>query len=214
VTASRSSGGVATGFASRQQKTHGTNSELKILRYPWHPWWGKNVLTSKAHGNQAESSYFCALPEARDAPLVAIPRWMFDAVTCGAMDMVASPFVDLGPLRDLKRVLRDQRAGWRASVIQLQPSEQLNSGEADGNSRSSIAHQAVGVIHRAAADTSLGGSDSPSASASSAPSRAPSGTGPRSRPRRQPSKPRRRSSHSISHAKLFCTCDSLPRTRS
>ena len=175
-----------------EQKTHSTNSELKVLHYPWHPWQGKDVLTRKAAGQQAEFTYFCALPEATDAPLMAIPRWMFDEAICSAMHIIDGPFIDFATLHQLRRMLREQRAGWNTSVIQVQPSDQLNSGEADGNNRCSIAEQADGVICRAVTDSNLGGSNSPSQSPSPAPPGATPGAGPHSGRRRSPSTPRRR----------------------
>ena len=78
--------GMVADSAIPLQKTHSIAFESRQVCYPWHRWYGRNVLTRKAGGAQADVAYLCKLPEAPlDAMLVETPKWMFDAAHCATI---------------------------------------------------------------------------------------------------------------------------------
>lgn len=119
------------------------------LCYPWHPWYGRSILTRAAGGAHANSTYFCKLPESPvDAMLVEVPRWMFDAAHCARMRAAELPHVDCATLRALKSTIAEQRASVDTvkAVIQPQVSRQAGDGDTDGNDSTTSSHGAAGAI--------------------------------------------------------------------
>ena len=89
-----------------RRKTHDIAFELRRLCYPWHPWYGRDVLTRAGTGARADISYLCKLPDAPTAAmLVEIPRWMFDSGDCAAMQFAELAYVDCTALQALKGIL-------------------------------------------------------------------------------------------------------------
>lgn len=140
---------MAAACAVAPQKTHNIVFEPMRLCYPWHPWYGRNILTRAAGGAHAYSTYFCKLPEAPvDAMLVEVPRWMFDAAHCARMRTAELPHVDCAALRALKCTIAEQRASVQTvkAVIQTQVSRQAGDGDTDGNDSTTCSHGATGAI--------------------------------------------------------------------
>jgi hypothetical protein len=144
-------------FASPLRKTHHLTFESKQLLYPWHPWYGREVLTRKATGPYSEQSLWCRLPD--DAPnglLVAIPRWMFDSAACAATRPGDRPSVNWSALRGLQGLIGELRAGTQSEVLKHRPSQSKSHGDADANEEShSIPNQSAAVILQASAPAAM-----------------------------------------------------------
>lgn len=99
---------MATAFAIVRQKTHNIAFESRTLCYPWHPWYGKSILTRRAGGARFESAYHCKLPESPpDVMLVELPKWMFDSAECSTMRLAECPRVDVLALRSVAQLILD-----------------------------------------------------------------------------------------------------------
>jgi hypothetical protein len=101
---------MATAFAIVRQKTHNIAFESRTLCYPWHPWYGKSILTRRAGGARFESAYHCKLPESPpDVMLVELPKWMFDSAECSTMRLAECPRVDVLALRSTRVQISESR---------------------------------------------------------------------------------------------------------
>ena len=115
---------------SHRHKTHGASFELRRLCYPWHRWFGCDVLTHKSGGVYAALSYTCRLQEQPEA-LLQIPKWMFDSKSCATMRLGEQPRVECSTLRELQTLIAELSTVSMSAVIQPQAS-QANDGDADG----------------------------------------------------------------------------------
>ena len=80
--------GHAAGCTNRQQNAHIT--ELRVVLYPWHPWYGRSVLVFGAMTKGERGALFsCALDD-HSRP-VEVPEWMFDAALCSQTSRVTTP---------------------------------------------------------------------------------------------------------------------------
>lgn len=137
------------------QKTHNIAFEPRQVCYPWHRWYGRNVLTRRAGGAHADVAYFCKLPEAPlDAMLVEIPKWMFDAGHCATLRLQEWPHVDCVTLRTLKSSIAEQHVSVKAAVLQPQLSLQAHGDIDDGDVKSNSDHTA-GAVRRTTRRTTL-----------------------------------------------------------
>ncbi len=68
------------GGTSRQSNTHST--ELREVRYPWHPWYGRPVWIHGAFVKSGWALYRCSLEQNHEARLFEIPQSMFDSGVC------------------------------------------------------------------------------------------------------------------------------------
>lgn len=144
------------GCAVPLQKTHSISFECRLVRYPWHRWYGRDVLTRKAGGAHAAVAYFCKLPEAApDVMLVEIPKWMFDAGHCATMQLTNRPHVDCATLRTLKSSIAEQRVSAPMRVLQPQLAGQAGQGDRDDDDSQKRAEIAVGVVRRTTDYSSL-----------------------------------------------------------
>jgi hypothetical protein len=103
---------------SRQSNTH--SSEVREIRYPWHPWYGRAVCIHGALVKGGQALYHCSLEQNHQAPLFQIPQWMFESGACCRMHRAEEPAVDCAALRDLRRLLHHTRSPGRDFVVQAQ----------------------------------------------------------------------------------------------
>src|SRR5215469_6293084 len=96
------------GGTSRQSNTH--SSEVREIRYPWHPWYGRAVCIHGALVKGGQALYHCSLEQNHQAPLFQIPQWMFESGACCRMHRAEEPAVDCAALRDLRRLLHHTRS--------------------------------------------------------------------------------------------------------
>jgi hypothetical protein len=144
------------GCAIPLQKTHSIAFEPRQVCYPWHRWYGRNVLTRRAGGAHADVAYFCKLPEAPlDAMLVEIPKWMFDAADCTTMRLTEQAYVDCATLRALKNSITEQCVSVKASVLQPQLSRQAGHGDKDDSKSKSKSDKSASAIRRTTRCTPL-----------------------------------------------------------
>ena len=147
---------MAAGSAIPLQKTHNIAFEPRQVCYPWHRWYGRNVLTRKAGGAHADVAYFCKLPEAPlDAMLVETPMWMFDTAHCATLRLAEQPHVNCATLRTLKNAIAEQRVSVKASVLQPQLFRQAGHGETDDSDSTSQSDESAGAIRRTTRRTAL-----------------------------------------------------------
>jgi hypothetical protein len=185
---------MAKASASRLRKTHNLTFDSKQLFYPWHRWYGREILTRKATGPYSEQVFWCRLPDdAPDVMLIAIPRWMFDASTCATMRRGDRPIADCTGLRALRDLIGELRAGAPRTVLQHQASQPENDGDADANDNpQSISNQSAHDVLRESTAAALAESAAISASRSDQKSRSASVQRSRKPPRRRRSSKRRR----------------------
>lgn len=144
------------GCAIPLQKAHSIVFEPRQVCYPWHRWYGRNVLTRKAGGAHADVAYLCKLPEAPlDAMLVETPKWMFDAAHCAAMCLGEWPHVDCATLRTLKNSIAEQHISLKAAVLQPHLSRQAGHGDTDGGDSKSKSNNTAGAVRRTTRRTAL-----------------------------------------------------------
>jgi hypothetical protein len=118
-------------MASRPRNAHGSESELRRLCYRWHRWHSRDVVTQKSTGVYAPFTYACRLPQEQGTVRLHIPRWMFDAAACEAMDIAPAPRVDYTTLRALQTFLRDLESPVTLPVVKPRLS-QPDHGDGDG----------------------------------------------------------------------------------
>src|SRR6266446_2666712 len=103
-----------TADTSRQSNTHST--EVREIRYPWHPWYGRPVWIHGALVKGGQALYHCSLEQNHQAPLFKIPQWMFESGACCRMHRAEEPAVDCAALRDLRRLHHHTRSPSRDFV--------------------------------------------------------------------------------------------------
>jgi hypothetical protein len=143
--------------------------------YPWHRWYGRDVLTSNGKGVYAVVSYACRLPDEPDA-ILQIPRWMFDSKICATMRIVEWPRVECTTLRDLRTLIAERGTASTASVVQRQASQPID-GDADGENHATRSAQAAGPILGKGRHTSVERSERTNTSRSGKSARAASAGG-------------------------------------
>jgi len=86
---------------TQQRNTHSTES--RVVRYRWHPWFGREVWVHQARQSPRPCGPVvrCGLTPDLDARSVEIALWMFDAAACRAMPMATAPMVTADALREL-----------------------------------------------------------------------------------------------------------------
>jgi hypothetical protein len=131
-------------FPSHRHKTHGAAFELRRLCYPWHRWYGRDVLTHRSGGVYAALSYTCRLPEEPDT-MLQIPRWMFDIKICATMRVAGRPCVECSTLRELQTLIAERGATATAVVVQRQASQPID-GDADGKNPATRSAHATGPV--------------------------------------------------------------------
>jgi len=93
-------------FAQEQFQAHTAHIELSaVVRYPWHPAYGKQIEIHYREMRRGEDVFVCTV--AADAGVV-IPAWMFDAVQCVHMT-AGAPRVSLEALKELQSILTELR---------------------------------------------------------------------------------------------------------
>jgi hypothetical protein len=152
---------MATAYANPRQKTHETTFEVRVIRYPWHRWFGRGIQTRSAGGVHYNTAYLCKLPEAPPwTMLVEVPKWMFDAGECGSMRIEDTPVVDCTILRELIKVINEQRSSLEPAVIQPQLCRKPGDGGADERkANDSHANNTDSIVRRTSRRATLERSD-------------------------------------------------------
>ena len=120
---------AARGCTTRQHKTHITDA--RELRYPWHPWAGREVFIHGAVGKSDSPALHCSLDPSTTPRLIQIPQWMFDPAVSYEAQLRDSPSVDAAALLQLKLLLSSLIGPRVARVLQAQHPSQDDAGESD-----------------------------------------------------------------------------------
>ena len=75
--------------------------------YPWHPWYGKEVVIHRAVIGWDKSVFHCTLVGTEGVRCLEVPQWMFDRAVCSGMHLADAPSVECDQLRNLLSLLRD-----------------------------------------------------------------------------------------------------------
>ncbi len=79
---------------NRQRKIHKT--EVRLVYYPWHPWYGRSLLIRESLVKGGLADYRCCLEvDDRAATSLEIPQWMFDRAIC--CSLLSLPCNQSGP---------------------------------------------------------------------------------------------------------------------
>jgi len=114
---------------SRQPNTHST--ELRELRYPWHPWFGRAVAVYEVLVKQGHSVSRCGLEEERNRLSIEVPTWMFEPAACDRLRVTAVPTVNCDALRALQTLLRTTARPDPDDVLEAQHRSLPAAGGAD-----------------------------------------------------------------------------------
>ena len=122
----RWSSAVGAGYRNRQRNTHST--ELRAVRYPWHPWFGRTVTVYEALTKGGYAICRCGFDDQRNDRSLEVPAWMFEPAVCDHLRVADTPLVDCQALIELKAVLH---TALRADVLQAQHHSLTARGDAD-----------------------------------------------------------------------------------
>src|SRR5262249_46160607 len=112
-----------------RQKTHGTES--REVHYPWHPWFGRQVLVVEEVKRSDRSVSRFQLEEDESGRSLELPRWMLDRAACSQMRTAIAPVVGCDVLWRLKDFLGAARSEASASAVQNQHPRSHTQGDAD-----------------------------------------------------------------------------------
>src|SRR5262245_8009581 len=118
-------GEVDAHSTSRQRNTHST--ELRQVRYRWHPWFGRTVTVYEALTKGGHALCRCGFDDQRNDRSLEVPAWMFELAACDHLHLIDTPFVHGQALLELKTVLQ---TALHAGVLQAQH-HSLPAGGAD-----------------------------------------------------------------------------------
>ncbi len=125
----RAPGAYAPDGRSRQPNTH--NTELREVRYPFHPWFGRAVAVYEVLVKQGHSVCRCGLEEERNRLSREVPTWMFEPAACGGLRVLTVPRVNCDALRALQVLLRAMARCDSRGVLQAQHRSLPAAGGAD-----------------------------------------------------------------------------------
>ncbi len=117
------------GCTTRQHKTHITDA--RELRYPWHPWAGREVFIHGAVGRSDSPALHCSLDPSTTPRLIQIPQWMFEPAVSYEAQIREAPSVDVAALLQLKSLLSSLIGPRSIRVLQAQHPSQDDAGESD-----------------------------------------------------------------------------------
>lgn len=110
------------------------NTEIREIRYPWHPWYGRQVVVFDTVRKQGMSICRCGLEPADGNRSVEVPEWMFDVSVCTHLRLMPSPMVSTEALFELKQLLSTSLLVQDDVMMQAEHSSLFNTGGADAAS--------------------------------------------------------------------------------
>ena len=117
------------GCTTEELKTH--QIDLRVVRYRWHPWCGREVVVTGAFG-RGGTCVLCYRTEGGGPVPLEIPEWMFDVQSCATAAFSAVPAVDSATLCALEELLNLHAQATR-SVVEAQHHCPNSGGDADAN---------------------------------------------------------------------------------
>src|ERR1700761_2439774 len=88
---------------TRRHDTHSIDS--RELRYPWHPWHGRQVWIQRTSARGCVPVFQCSLDPGSGKRLLEIPQWMFDASVVCLIRLSDSPVACCEALRALTELI-------------------------------------------------------------------------------------------------------------
>jgi hypothetical protein len=137
---------------TRRDKTH--NTDLRDIRYPWHPWYGRHVLVIQSLTKGGQSLLRCSLDGDAVGRSQEIPAWMFDRLACCLMQLSPVPSVGADDLRRVRQLLNDA-AGKTEPIIDQHASPRFQ-GDADAPNTPPDQARSAGSVCRPTATANLG----------------------------------------------------------
>jgi hypothetical protein len=119
-----SEGGL--GCTTEGSNTHKT--ETRVVRYPWHPWYGRPVGVRGIRKRHDLKVLFCTACDAHEFPVLEVPEWMFDSVICGRLERAERARVDGRALRERKSLLESATPRREQAVLEAQHHPKLSGG--------------------------------------------------------------------------------------
>jgi hypothetical protein len=169
---------VIDGTTTRH-KTYSTELEV---HYPWHPWFGLKVTTSRSCMRQGAVCLQATLERDGRLQLLEMPSWMLDRATCAAMSLADCPTVGIKHLRALRDLLTSAAGMRDETLIETQHLDSPRKGDADEKKEKTSTH-ATESVSISSGHAALAASATRSATESSGPARATVSRGSRrSRP--------------------------------
>src|SRR6056297_2032263 len=89
-------------------QTNAHDTTFEVL-YPWHPWFGKEVIVDQAMVRREQAVFHCRLASDLAARPREVPQWMFDRAACCVMQAREEPVASVTGLRSLLQLLRSVR---------------------------------------------------------------------------------------------------------
>lgn len=105
------------GCRTRQHKT--TLINVRAVRYPFHPWFGRDVFVCADFSRREQAVLHCRLDADAPRPL-EIPAWMVDDTICATVTVTLQPRVSVSALRLLRQLL-DTRLASAGSIDEQHP---------------------------------------------------------------------------------------------
>jgi hypothetical protein len=84
-------------------------TEVRVVRYQWHPFFGKEVLVRWAI--PSAGGLLCFPPGEELVVSFLVPSWMFEAEICASMKIASAASVSVRALVDLHRLLAEAAQG-------------------------------------------------------------------------------------------------------
>jgi hypothetical protein len=129
---------------SRRQNTHITES--RVVLYRWHPWHGRPVYIARPLNKGRQPVFRCALEAGDSVATLEVPQWMFDPAICCRIAVVTDPSVDVGSLRELRRLLLAITRAEPSPVVEAEHLAKQDRGGACAISESAATDRPAGVV--------------------------------------------------------------------
>jgi hypothetical protein len=124
-------GAAARNCTTGEFNTHKT--DVSVVRYPWHPWFGRQVTIRWIHRRAGITILGCTADDESDRPVLEIPQWMCESGACTGMCVETSARVDCGTLRTLKTLLERVVRFQQESALEVQHHSTFGGADAQKN---------------------------------------------------------------------------------
>jgi len=108
------------------------NTDVLEVRYPWHPWYGRQVRVRAVRTRNGPPVVRCTILGEPLFPVQEIPRWMFEPAADGTREVADVARVDLAALRALAALLVGSASSQDLDMVEAQHPP-FTRGDADAN---------------------------------------------------------------------------------
>lgn len=142
------------GCTTRLNKTHFTE---RVVRYRWHPWYGRAVVVFVAVKKGNDRVIRCALEPSHTARPLEIPEWMFEEASCLSCVLSTSPVVRWEALRQLSELLIATGRFGKGIVVQAGHLDCANPGGTDAVRASPTGDRSAQSVSSHSGHATMGG---------------------------------------------------------